>query len=82
MNWLKLILGGRHADAEKAMLIGQTVTERRVMVPVKNAHYHEIVGQTVRIYHRETGLVHEQDGCENPIGTALSLLKQYNGGAS
>lgn len=52
-------------------------TERVVSVK-KEPFYHEIVGNTVRIYSRTNGLVEEVHSF-TPIKTAIELLKVYNG---
>lgn len=46
----------------------------------KEPYYHEIVGNTVRIYSREHGLI-EEGLSFKPLKTALEKLKKYNKGA-
>lgn len=77
MGWLKRMFG---TDSKQALAY-ETIEERVVVQAVKKPHYHEIVGGTVRIYHRQHGLVEEVDGGADPYAVALELLHNYNGGA-
>lgn len=61
-------------------LVDETIRTITVQVPVKNTHYHEIVGDVVRIYHRDEGLVEEVLDCDDPHAFAVKLLDKYNGG--
>lgn len=53
------------------------MTEQTVVVPVKAAYYHEIVGDCVRIYSRTEGLVEEKTGCADPKAEALAMMAKW-----
>jgi hypothetical protein len=52
-----------------------------VRTAIKQPYYHEIIGNTVKIYSRTEGYVMEEESVD-PIKTSITLLNKYNKGVA
>jgi len=77
ISWFLKFFLSKENKAKKE-LFSQTLETVSQLVPRKQEYYHEIVGNTIRIYSRKDGFLYEIES-ETPMQKALELMQRENG---